>query len=312
MIRTLLCSVLLVLGCSSATDPGGATGGTGGDEPARSGAGGATAGSGPAGNSGTGAGGVNAAGTGNGGSGPSKYGQVTYQQFFKPFYQYMTASFADAALGASTTHCDTLTIGVCNASVCDTPPAATVDSPSAGTITFTSTDPAGSASLSPNTSGQYSDPATIQFDGNFTGKEHALFKASGGQVPAFEQAVDFPQLLWLSSPATTSATTPISRSQDLPLQWTRGVKGVSLIVVGSSARLDGQPGVSSLFCTFPSEPGTGTVPSAALQRLEAGTRLKGVTANIVVIDAGGFQVSLGVASDLRNAANTESLDFLLN
>ena len=153
--------------------------------------------------------------------------------------------------------------------------------------------------------------ASIQFATTFKGLEHAVFKASGAQVPAFEQEVDMPLLLLVSEPQGAMLGTAVPRATDFNLKWTRGAPDVIVYLTASSDRVDGKAGTSFLSCYIPSEPGAVAIPGAFLQRLKAGAMVNAYTVHEVTVQAGDYSVLLAIASDLRNAANDGSVNFIL-
>lgn len=328
-MKKALALAALVLGCSSSAGGGESNAGGAGGEVSTGGANatggggtgtaGVTSTSGGGGTSVGGSGGTGLVGSagasGSAGSSPTSalHGQVNFVEYLDPIYQSLVASFSDGKAASTGPSCDVLTMGSCTSYICDPAPASNApaaNAPSAGTITFTSTDVTGSASVSPDASGAYGTP-TIQFPTAFVGREHGLFQASGGAVPAFSQEVDVPLLLLLSQPATTGSA-QVSRASDLVLTWTRGAADVFFSVIAGGARVDGKPGTASLSCQFPSEPGAGTISSALLQRLKTGETLKPVTVHEVQSKAGAYDLLLGVTVDVRTADKSASVEFVLN
>lgn len=306
---TLLCALAgaASCACSSPSEP------NQGHEIA--GSGGASAGSSPTAGSATGGatntGGVNtggsattggsaganaSAGSAAGGSSASGHsGQITFFNLLAQKYQNLTASFVkDSTPGPDSKSCEETTVGSCSAFVCPEGfGGGSVTYATAGVVTVTSPEVMGSATLMPAADGSYSMPQ-VDFQHLFTGLEHINFKVTGGEVPTFEAELDMPLVLLLSSPLYVKDTPGIDaqRNQDLTLTWTRGTENELFYLSGGGARLDGQPGLASLTCQFPSLTGTGTVSAALLQKLAPDTNLSLYTTAFKVVQAGDYAVTL--------------------
>ncbi len=302
--------LLLLVGCGpedSASGVGGqATGGaaTGGTSSSGATGGGATGGGATGGGSSGGA--ASGSGGGTGANGEAlKRGQVAVLRVRDEVR--LSATFSDRM---SDTSCDVVEIGECRARTCDeySPPASVW--PHAGTVTFSSSELAGDATISPGADGQYNGIALASF---FQGGERGLFVASGGDVPAFQQEVDVPLGLLLTSPAYVPGTEAvISRSVDLSLSWLRGVEGVTFFVQANSARPDGRPGSAFFSCVFPSAPGQGVIPREVLQVVASGTSLSFFTVRSVPVQAGEFTVNavtgIGVYNEAKDLLIQPKLD----
>jgi hypothetical protein len=240
-------------------------------------------------------------GTGGSTAGAGHVGQVAVYNLLAQNYQSLTASFVKTSAPASTA-CELTTVGACSVSVC--PENQGVNSAvyaSAGVISVTSTEVMGSATLTPAADGTYSMPE-VDFEGFFTGLEPIHFKATGGEVPAFDADLDIPLVLLLSSPPYVEGASGIDvqRSENLALTWTRGAESELLYINGGSARPDGQPGRASIACQFPSLPGNGTVDSTLLQKLAPGTGLTLVTTASKVVQAGDYAVTIVTVNSVAN------------
>jgi hypothetical protein len=247
-----------------------------------------------------GSGGVAGDGTGGDATTRDHYGQVLLQSMVFGS-QGLSLNVAFTRVPTSV-KCTTITDGPCRVDVCDDPGESTATQASAGTITVTSPEVMGTATSSPDASGNYYMPnnglASV-----LSGGEHLHVSASGGEVPAFEGELDVPLVLLLSSPAYAKpqARVEIPRASDLSLVWTRGVEDVLLWVQGQSSRVDGEPGYAFLLCNFPSEMGSGTIKSTLLQQLAVDNRIYALTVGSKRITAGDYSVTLGAALPTANA-----------
>jgi hypothetical protein len=298
----------LLTGCGpSDSDSGEGHTATGGAATGGSASGGSATGEATTGGSTTG--GAATGGAGTGGSGGTeaaeKTGFVALVDF--PTGLQFQVNFRDGVGDASTQTCTTVKTDFCSASTCDegaAPDPAEPVEPNAGTVTFTSTDVEGAATAVPASSGYYM--TTITFDTGLGGGEKGLFKASGGDVPAFEQALDMPLALLLTQPAyVKDGLQSIPRGSDLSLSWLRGTEGVSLFVQGTSDRPDGLPGSAHVGCSFPSEQASGVIPSNLLQVLAPGTELLVLTTSTGEVTAGDYKVTLLTAYGVYNEAKDQ-------
>jgi hypothetical protein len=317
---TLLCALASAASCacSSPSEPnqGNAAAGTGGTSAGSSPAAGAATGGSPAtgGNPATGGspatGGNPATGgtAGSGGSGTGgttasvgHSGQVALFNLIAQKYESLTASFVKSSTPSSKA-CDVTSAGSCSVSVCpDDLGGGTVTYASAGLVTATSTEVMGSATLTPGADGTYTMPQ-IDFEHMFSGLEHVNFKATGGEVPAFETELDMPLVLLLSAPLYVKGMPGIDapRNQDLALSWTRGAENELFYLNASSARADGQPGRTGISCQFPSVPGSGTISASLLQKLAPNTDLMLYTTASKLVQVGDYAVTIVTVNSVTN------------
>jgi hypothetical protein len=175
-------------------------------------------------------------------------------------------------------------------------------------VTFTSQDIAGTVTVTPGADGRYG-ASNNTLETSLGGGEKGLFTASGGDVPAFEQAFDIPLALLLSEPVLTAGSTQvIPRASDFSLHWSRGTAGVRLFVRASSARPDGQPGSAYFTCDFPSEAGAGVIPSSILQTVSAGTSPQFYTLVQAAVTAGEYDITAYVGIGVYNEAKDQRLN----
>jgi hypothetical protein len=312
------CFGVLLAACSSSSDGGtsGASGSTG-----VAGATGAEAGAAGAGQTNhAGSGGKNSSGGGNGGDGgnggatsPSKKGQVVFSAYSSQQAK-LIASFSDAPSGTEQ-HCQERELDGCSITLCDdTAPVSPAVRPSAGTITVTSPDVSGSAVLEPQSDGSYGAPQG-KFGAAFLGHEVISVRASGGEVPAFQDELTVPLALLRSEPYVDNSDTHtrllIPSTRDLKLTWTRGAPDVWLILDAKTARVDGMQGTAALYCAFPSESGTGTVRSSLLEQLEQEALLRNLTVLIKRTKVGDYAVTLATTFDVYDESKTFAVNSTL-
>ncbi len=301
---------------------GGASGaGTGGSTAGGSAAGSSTTGGSTAvstaGNPGGGSGGstAGAGGTmGAGGDGPRQVhtGQVAVVNRFTSGLS-MTVYFIESSSGSSSATCTAQSANGCTLTVCDDGSSTAMSTyASAGTVTLSSADLPSPLSISPDANNGYMSPLGAP-SGTFGGGEHFDLAASGGDVPAFQVAMDVPLVLLLSQPlfATTSPGIFVSQSQDLALTWTRGVENVSFYIQASSARADGLPGGASLICNFPSTDGAAVIPAALLSKLPLDTKLYPYTTITQQIKAGDYDVLVAYVTAIANPDKSVIPSFIL-
>lgn len=125
---------------------------------------------------------------------------------------------------------------------------------SAGTVSVTGGTP--TMTMTQNSQGAYS---FSQQTGELAGSGMLTFSATGGDVPAF--TVSIPKIAYASLTAPAQNQN-VPRSQDLTVSWTGGTPGASVYL----RVLNNQQEVT---CVFDAAAGTGTVPSALLQKLPA-------------------------------------------
>lgn len=179
--------------------------------------------------------------------------------------------------GGLTPGCTLEVIGACNLTFCASTPEAGTPGPSptlmeVGTITATGGLIQGAGTtLTPNGSA-YEGKTGV---GNlWIGGETLTFAATGGSgVAPFRVTANAPTAgLSIASPIVTSGSSlNIPRSADFVLQW--GVGSIppvgKVAVLLSSVSSSGTP--RSLACSFDVSALTGTIPTATLKRLDAGT-----------------------------------------
>jgi hypothetical protein len=293
-----------LVGCSSPNPPSSAGGSAGASVSV---AGASAGGAGAASNAGAGGSSAGQSATGGaGGSATSRshYGQVLVQSLTRSNNGVtLNAQFVTTAT-PSTTVCTNINEGPCRATTCEMAAAgeSTTTYASAGTVTITSPEVMGTATLTPSADGTYVASTPMPFEKSFLGGELLQIKATGSMVPAFEGELNVPFVLLFSQPAFVASQGSLEapRSQDLALAWTRGAKDVALYVIGSSARPDGQPGSASIYCNFPSEPGSGVIKSSLLQVLKPEAQLNLFTVGSKLIEAGDYSVTLGATLPAAN------------
>jgi hypothetical protein len=308
-----LVASLTACGPSDSDSDGGGTG-TGGMAAGGTASGGAATGGAATGGSASGGaatGGGASGGAATGGSGgtdtPSKTGQVMYLRRLTG--DGLNATFSDgSSSGGAQQECVSVESGSCYARTCGEAPGGVPTGstrPDAGTVTFTITGIAGSATATPDGTGFYTT-GTDTFEETFGGGEQALFAASGGEVPAFQQAVEIPLTLLLTQPAyQKDVPQVVPRGSDLNLTWLRGTEGVWFYVQSSSQRPDGLPGSVTVNCTFESTAGTGVIASSVLQSLVPGAKLLMMTIRNTPITAGEYDVSLYTGLPTYNEAKDQ-------
>jgi hypothetical protein len=301
---TLVLGIVTLVGCSSPNTNNSAEGSSGTSTSSAGTAGGGTAGATQS-NGGT--------GTAQGGSGagqpaggataiPKQFGQIILQSRPRGTNNVAIGARFISDAGTPSPECTGVQDGPCWSNVCNGMPTPAMPTyASAGTVTITSPEVMGTGTLTPSADNSYPTPSQMFFDKVFDGGEHIQFKAAGGTVPAFEGEVDVPFVLLLSQPdvvagaGTAQPSIDVPRSQDLSLVWTRGVKDVVLYVSAASSRADGQPGMASFTCQFPSEPGSAVVKSSLLQQLYADVQVNLFTAATKVMTAGDYSITLAVS-----------------
>lgn len=157
--------------------------------------------------------------------------------------------------------------GSCLVRICTTPDVIGTNPvpQSAGTITITGGKKP--LTLIPDAMGNYS--STKDSLPLWDGGEMITVSGAGATVPAFTMTLTAPVAIDITEPLNQGGGTPMAldRSKDFVLTWTNGGPGSFYLTM-----YDGMFNVTSkhmLACYFPSAPGTGTVPKAALQALPA-------------------------------------------
>lgn len=214
--------------------------------------------------------------------------------------------------GGVTPGCTIETIGACMLFACTTVGDAGTTKPAALTVgTITTTGPGIPAPITMTPNGDAYPPAV----GNnplFIGGDTLTFAAAGGNgIAAFSTtAVAPPVGLSIASPIVSNGGSVIvNRANDFVVTWGIGAQpGVGKVTVQlGSVGAGGQ--AKSLSCSFDVAPLSGTIPSATLGRLEAGTGsltfgVSSVTQRVVSDLL--VQITLGTPA----AANGEELAFV--
>jgi hypothetical protein len=167
--------------------------------------------------------------------------------------------------------------------------------PHAGVITYESPDVSGGLRIEPNEYGRYGI-AEDSRDEPFGDAVSGVFRATGGDVPAFERRLDFRLRVILEEPEAPGGRLTISRGEDFVLRWSRGEPGMR---VQFTARGDHEDGTRSLGCVFDAEIGEATIPVALLRDapVTGSSIAPFVGVNTDVVQAGDYAVLLG-AGDL--------------
>jgi len=313
--RALLTCGLVSLGCSPHSSKG--SDGAGGAVP-NAGTSGHAAGGSASGGTAPAVGG--AGGTSNGGGSSAsgaagtafnpKQGQIVFSQLYSSGASTrpgLAASFSNSSV-AVTPGCEVFEADGCRVTVCDgTSAPVPIANPSIGPITVTSPNVTGSAVLKPAADGTYASPQ-IAFDAGFIGQETLVFSAPGAEVPAIDEQLLMPLALLRSKPFVDNSnlrtTVLVPRSADLELEWTRGAPDVLMLVAGSSARADGNPGTASLYCEFESTPGAAVVRRSLLERLQTTASLRTLSVGSKTISAGAYNVRLATVFEVYDATKT--------
>lgn len=164
----------------------------------------------------------------------------------------------------------------------------------AGTVSYESPG-LGLIQAEPSEFGRYEGTWTDHFGPSFEGflgGEEGVFRASGDEVPAFEQRLDFPIIPLLEQPTGVEGNISVSRTQDLQLTWSRGVDGMVLSLIPEQADTPFQ-------CAFEAPEGQGVVPATVLNLMPAGGRLRLEAYARTTIEAGGYKISLFSGSYVR-------------
>ncbi len=179
----------------------------------------------------------------------------------------------EASFGAGATTCETTTFGECTVNPCygggsSAPP---LPLPNVGEIQFAGAQLA-VLPLEPESNGSYTTltvQGQVAWETNGESVSVAWAHAPGDATPAGgSMQLASPPYVALSAGSALGATpATLSRQQDLDLSWTSDSppSGADLVLV------DVTLGSTQVTCEFSAGAGAGTVPSAALQFLEAGT-----------------------------------------
>jgi hypothetical protein len=198
----------------------------------------------------------------------------------------LTVSF-DRPTGCTVTRLD----GECTVQTCTDPPA--VEShPHAGEVRVTggAVDP---LVVEPDADGSYPflrDDTTSLFAG---GETLRVTGAGGGGVPAFDAEVIAPENVTVVMPRLVERESPfeIDRGEPLAIAWSGTTSGRVHVMVYTP----GDAGLeASADCTFASGATGGTVPSAALLSLPAGTAtiVAFIESEEVLVNDGEWQIRL--------------------
>lgn len=287
----------LVVGCGGKGESTEDDSGTGGAEsPGEGSGGGASSGTGgdPGGTGGidaTGSGGNGSGGIGNGGDGTGgvdgSIGEadeaadfsVDVISFVFDIDQVMRP-YSPPIGGGADSSCERTEVGDCVATVCpvDEPAPLGEQYRHAGEVTavMNAVDQTISAVSAPASSGKYSITSFSPYV-RLLGLETGVVSATGGDIGAFSQDVEFPLLLLATNEVVPSPLSgydiEVSRVGDFTLTWDRGAPGVSYLIqrnIQSDERY-------RLNCTFDSSSGAGVIPGELLSLMPVGMRLDAFT-----------------------------------
>lgn len=232
--------------------------------------------------------GGSAAGTGGSGTEPTSGRKGTVMFFEQRASPVLFAAFSEGR-GRS---CPPLRYGDCTVPDMTCSGSEPQTRPTAGTVSYESPG-VGTIAGTPNENGIYS---TSSFDGpypGFLGGEEGIFRGTGGEVPAFEQRLDYPLLALLDQPSGVDGMITVSKNQDLVLQWSRGGEGMVIWV-----RPEDFSG-PALECLLDASTGQGVVPAAVLKVVPSGARLELYSLATTKIQAGEYEVSLYSGGAMR-------------
>jgi hypothetical protein len=177
--------------------------------------------------------------------------------------------------------CTTTTMGGCQVIEC--PPNGEAMPPSAGTLTVHTADDRVNQAIDASADGLYQyGESTLLFEPGDT----VSVMGSGGDVPAFELAAQFPPTFIAVEPLLTASenTLPIRHEMDTTIRVSGGVEGVELVaeLFGTNA---------TMRCTAPSETGELVLSAEALATAGGGViQLRSVTR--ATARAGNYDLSL--------------------
>lgn len=237
---------------------------------------------------------------------PSKTGSITLGQAHTSGIYSVTglAAFVDATgqtgTGTTATGCEASTEGSCSVLVCDSSQAADggtvvpeagapAAAPNAGTITVSETAEFDIA-LKGDDSGTYDfffGSAQVWSPGN-----EISITAPGATVPALDEKLPAPADVKITAPAWPAppATLSIKRSEPLNLTWTDGTTG-DVTVMFSSVKGTRSATIS---CKFSADAGEGSVPAAALGKLEqdAQSTISVGSSSTKTVDKSGWSITM--------------------
>jgi hypothetical protein len=129
----------------------------------------------------------------------------------------------------------------------------------------------------------------------FLGGESGVFRATGGDVPAFERPVDFPILPLLEAPTGPEGKITVARGQALALTWSRGTADMII-----SVRPERPNDAGDTFeCLFDAALGQGSLPSEVVDLVAPGEKLSLWGLNRAEVEAGQFSITLLAGSAVR-------------
>ena len=222
-------------------------------------------GDGPSSNAEGGSGGEGGAGDGSTATGTGQ-GAVLVTQ--SPTGFHVVASFNPAS-AATTAGCLVTTVGPCIATACPDVMGVAMASLNAGAITVTGTGPGSPVTLSFGTKGDGGlagyPAASGQTAFYNAGDPVSASGAGGADLPAFNATLVAPNEIAVTSPACAAgACADVDRSMDATITWSGG--GAGRVTVAYVTGTD--VGTKLLSCSFDALVGSGTVPSAALMKLD--------------------------------------------
>jgi hypothetical protein len=221
------------------------------------------------------------------------------------------ASFWDTPASPNE-HCTRVEEGGCSLTLCPPSVESTVEvRPHAGVISYESPSVPGVVSIAPNDTGRYFAGAAEDTRSQaFLEPVPAIFRATGGDVPAFEAPLDFPLRILLDEPVTERGRVTLPRSEDIVLRWSRGARGMIVNIQASGSRQDAE-GRASLLCDFDASVGQGTLPSSLLGFMAAETRLDLYGFNTTTIQSGEYAIRLGAGDQVLTPEREDPIIIIL-
>ncbi len=137
---------------------------------------------------------------------------------------------------------------------------------------------------------------------DFHGGEHVSISADGNTVPAFEDEIDYPQLLRVTSAAAPAGQLMAASDQDLTLTWDRGIAGVDFVATGAFITADRV--AMSLECSVSSEVGTLTIPAALLSKFPPQGSIELLTVASHVVSGSNFDVAITAIGEVLSTDDT--------
>jgi hypothetical protein len=232
---------------------------------------------GPAGGTGQGTSGSGTGGaTGGASSGGTRNGSITVQAFlFIAHPRHVTINANFPLVTGSEADCTDSQFGECSLSHCAFAPS-TDPRQHVGTVTLDGPEAGVHVVSVPDDTGHYLESENSM--GSFSGGEALAVTASGGTLPGFTLNGQFPLLLLVSQPVTAAGTLGVAlatlpRTAPITLTWTRGVPNVYFRVQPLSPIIEADGSYTNFSCAFDSMAGTGSIDSALLSQIPAGTKL---------------------------------------